>query len=58
MRAFVDDRSVARRERVYIANRAQLETAARANNPKVLPSEVREQWLARTPLGSVSTRLA
>jgi hypothetical protein len=56
--AFVDDRSVARRERVYMANRAQLEAAARATNPKALPSEVREQWLARTPLGWVEHRLA
>jgi hypothetical protein len=56
--AFVDDRSVARRERAYMANRAQLEAAARAINPKALPSEVREQWLTRTPLGSVEHRLA
>jgi len=56
--AFVDDRSVARRERVYMANRTQLEAAARAINPKALPSEVREQWLARTPLGWVEHRLA
>jgi hypothetical protein len=56
--AFVDDRSVARRERVYMANRTQLEAAAHAINPKELPSEVREQWLARTPLGWVEHRLA
>ncbi len=56
--AFADSRSVARRERVYITNRQQLEAAARAVNPKALPSEVREQWLARTPLGWVEHRLA
>jgi hypothetical protein len=56
--AFVDDRSAARRERLYMANRVQLEAAARATNPKALPSEVREQWLARTPLGWVEHRLA
>ena len=56
--AFVDDRSVARRERAYMANRTQLEAAARATNPRVPPSEVREQWLARTPLGWVEHRMA
>ena len=52
--AFADDRSVARRERVYIANRKQLE----AVNPKALPSQVRDQWLAQTPLGWVEHRAA
>ena len=52
--AFADDRSVARRERVYIANRKQLEAA----NPKALPSQVRDQWLAQTPLGWVEHRAA
>ncbi len=56
--AFVDDRSVARRERLYVSIRKQLEAAARATNPNALPSEVREQWLARTPLGWAEHRLA
>ena len=56
--AFTDDRSVARRERLYMANRKQLEAVAHATNPKALPSEVRAQWLARTPLGWVEHRLA
>ena len=56
--AFVDDRSVARRERLYISIRKQLEAAAHATNPKALPSEVREQWLARTPLGWLEHRTA
>ena len=56
--AFVDDRSVARREREYAANRKKLEAAARALNPKVLPSEVLQQFLARTPLGFVEHRQA
>lgn len=56
--AFADGRSVARRERVYMANRQQLEAAARVVNPKALPSDVREQWLAQTPLGWVEHRLA
>ena len=56
--AFADNRSVARRERLYIANRQQLEAAARGTNPNVLPSEVRQQWLAQTPLGWVEHRMA
>jgi hypothetical protein len=56
--AFADDRSVARRERVYMANRKQLEAAAHAVDPKVLPSQVRQQWLAQTPLGWVEHRVA
>jgi len=56
--AFVDDRSVARREREYAANRKKLEAAARAVNPNVKPSEVLEQFVARTPLGWVEHRNA
>jgi hypothetical protein len=56
--AFADNRSPARRERVYMANRVRLEAAARAINPAVQPSQVREQWLARTPLGWVEHRAA
>jgi hypothetical protein len=56
--AFADSRSPARRERVYIANRQKLEAAARAANPAIKPSEVRDQWLAKAPLGWVEHRAA
>ena len=56
--AFADQRSPARRERIYIANRQNLEAAARAANPGLRPSEVRDQWIARTPLGWVEHRAA
>ncbi|MBW0006884.1 MAG: metallophosphoesterase [Sphingomonas sp.] len=56
--AFVDDRSVARREREYEANRKKLEAAARAVNPNVKPSEVLDQFIARTPLGFIEHRAA
>ena len=56
--AFADNRSRARRERVYMANRQKLEAAARATNPNVRPSQVREQWLSVTPLGWVEHRAA
>lgn len=56
--AFVDNRSPVRRERLYMASRQQLEAAARLANPKAKPSEVRAQWLARTPLGWTEHRAA
>lgn len=56
--AFVDDRSPARRERIYMANRQKLEAAARAANPNIQPSQVRDQWLGVTPLGWVEHRVA
>jgi hypothetical protein len=52
--AFVDDRSVARRERLYMSLRKGLEAA----RPNSLPSQVRDQWLAKTPLGWVEHRMA
>jgi hypothetical protein len=56
--AFVDGQSAARRDRVYEANRAQLEAASRAANPQITPEQVRAQWLAQHPLGWVEHRLA
>jgi hypothetical protein len=56
--AFADDRSPARREQLYIANRQKIEAAARATNPKALPSEIREAWMAAHPLGWIEHKLA
>ena len=56
--AFADNKSVARRERIYMANRQKLEAAAHAVDPNLKPSQVREQWLAQTPLGWVEQRAA
>ena len=56
--AFVDGQSAARRDRTYTANKAQLEAAARAQNPQVTPDQVRAAWLADHPLGWVEHRLA
>ena len=56
--SYADDRSSARRERVYMANRKQLEAAARSTNPNLKPSQVRDRWLATTPLGWVEHRSA
>ena len=56
--AFADSQSAARRDRVYEANRASLEAAYRAQNPKITPEQVRATWLAEHPLGWVEHRLA
>src|SRR5438270_1061352 len=56
--AFADDQSAARRERVYDANRARLEAAARAADPKATPQQVRSAWTVEHPLGWVEHRLA
>ncbi|GAA4715600.1 metallophosphoesterase [Sphingomonas lutea] len=56
--AFRDARSQARRERVYIANRRQIEAAARKDNPSMSPSAIRDEWLEKTPLGWVEHRAA
>jgi hypothetical protein len=56
--AFADSQSAARRDRVYEANRAQLEAAYRAQDPKATPEQVRAQWMSQHPLGWVEHRLA
>lgn len=56
--AFVDRRSPARREQLYMRLRKQLEASARTANPNVLPSQVREEWLAKTPLGWIEHQKA
>lgn len=56
--AFVDEQSVARRDRVYELNRAAIEAAFRARDPKLAPDAIRQQWMAQTPLGWVEHKLA
>jgi hypothetical protein len=56
--AFSDSRSTARRERLYMTLRKQLEAEARKLNPGARPSLVRDEWLARTPLGWAEHRAA
>ena len=56
--AFVDAQSSQRRDRVYAANRAQLEAAYRAQDPKITPDQVRAKWNSEHPLGWVEHRLA
>lgn len=56
--AFADDRSTARREDLYISLRPKIEAAARATNPKLTPSQIRDQWMAEHPLGWIEHRQA
>jgi hypothetical protein len=56
--AFRDSQSERRREKVYSANRASLEQAARAKDPNIDSRTIKQQWLAETPLGWVEHRAA
>lgn len=56
--AFTDGQSAARRDRVYELNKAGIEAAAHAKDPKLTPEAIRTQWLAETPLGWVEHKLA
>ena len=56
--AFVDGQSAARRDRVYEANRAQLEAFYRGRDPKITPEQVRAAWMSEHPLGWVEHKLA
>lgn len=56
--AFADGQSTQRRDRVYEANRASLEAAYRAQDPKITADQVRAKWMEEHPLGWVEHRLA
>src|SRR6476646_9873212 len=56
--AFVDGQSAERRDRVYAANRAQVEAAYHAQDPKLTPDQIRAKWNEDHPLGWVEHRLA
>jgi hypothetical protein len=56
--AFVDGQSTARRDRVYEANRAQLEAFYRTRDPKITAEQVRAAWMSEHPLGWVEHKLA
>lgn len=56
--AFADKQSPARRDRVYELNKAAVEAAARAKDPKLTDEAIRQAWMAQHPLGWVEHRLA
>jgi hypothetical protein len=56
--AFADAQSPARRDRAYDLNRAAIEASYRTKNPALSPDQVRQSWIAATPLGWVEHKLA
>jgi hypothetical protein len=56
--AFADSQSAARRDKVYEANRAQLEAFGKTQNPPLTPDQIRAKWMADHPLGWVEHTLA
>ena len=52
--AFADERSPARREQLYLSVAQKLQAA----NPKALPSQIRDAWMAQHPLGWIEHRKA
>ena len=49
--AFADPQSSARRDQYYASIKSTVEAATHAQNPALLPSQIREQWMADHPLG-------
>ena len=56
--SFADAQSAARRDQLYLANRAAIEAAYKARDPRLTADQVRDAWLKTTPLGWVEHRLA
>jgi len=56
--AFVDAQSATRRDRVYEANRAGIEAAAKTTSPALTPDQIRSAWMADHPRGWVEHRVA
>ena len=56
--AFVDGQSAARRDRLYELNKAAVEAAYRAKDPRVTSEAIKQAWLADKPLGWVEHKLA
>ena len=56
--AFADADSAARREKIYQLNRAAIEAAYKAKDPKLTAEQVHDSWTKDMPLGWVEHRLA
>lgn len=56
--AFVDKESASRRDQVYEANRASVESFYRTQDPKITPEQARTKWMAEHPLGWLEHKLA
>jgi hypothetical protein len=56
--AFADRDSKARRDRIYEANKAAVETAYRTKAPDMTAEAIRDEWLKTMPLGKIEYMLA
>ena len=56
--AFANGQSAALRDRLYDLNHAAIETAARAQDPKLTAPQIRASWMAQHPLGWAEHMLA
>jgi len=57
-RAFTDRQSESRRDRIYEANRAAIEAAYRAKDPKLTAESIRNVWMKANPVGMLEHQLA
>ena len=57
-RAFVDRDSEARRNRIFEANRAAVEAAYKARDPRLTAQAIRDAWFKETPLGMLEHQIA
>jgi hypothetical protein len=56
--AFADRDSKARRDRIYEANKAAVETTYRAKTPDMKAEAIKEEWMKTMPLGKIEYTLA
>lgn len=56
--AFADRDSNARRDRIYEANKAAIETAYRTKTPDMKAEAIKDEWLKTMPLGKIEYTLA
>jgi hypothetical protein len=56
--AFVDSRSVRRRENVFESNKKAIEAAYRQRDPQMSGDAIKQAWFQATPLGSIEHRVA
>jgi Calcineurin-like phosphoesterase len=57
-RAFSNRDSPSRRDRIYEANRAAIETAYKARDPNMTPQAIRDAWMKVNPVGMLEHQIA
>ena len=56
--AYTDKNSGPRREAVYKANKAVIETSYRQHDPQLTDDAIKQAWIKATPLGSIERQIA